>query len=173
MTVWSPSAAAARSALSSSSCVSQIAHALAGREAVRLDDARGAGDGEDAGVRDARGGHDLLGERLGSFDLRRLLAGAEDLDAGVAQMVGKARDERRLRTDDDEVDLQLAGEGQQPFGVLRPHRMAVRKSGHSGVSGRAMQRLQLGATGDLPGERVLATARSDDENPHAPDFNVV
>jgi hypothetical protein len=51
--------------------------------------------------------------------------------------------------------------------------MAVCKSGHPRVSGRAMQGLQLGALGDLPGERVLATARSDDENPHAPDFNVV
>jgi hypothetical protein len=88
-------------------------------------------------------------------------------------MVGKARDERRLRTDDDEVDLQLAGECQEPFGVLRSHGMADRKSRHSRVSGRAMQCLQLGAPGDLPGERVLATARSDDENPHAPDFNVV
>jgi hypothetical protein len=99
--------------------------------------------------------------------LRRLLAGAEDLDAGVAQMVGEARDERRLRADYDEVDLQLASEGQQPFSVLRPHRMAVRKNGHTRVSGRAMQGLQLWAPGDLPRERVLATARSDDENPHA------
>ena len=122
-------------------------------------------------MRDARGGHDLLGEGLGSFDPRRLLAGAEDRDAGVAQMVGKARDERRLRTDDDEVDLQLAGERRA---ALRRPPAAPDGSRASaaipGFPGAQCSASSSGLLGDLPGERVLATARSDDENPHASDF---
>ena len=92
-------------------------HALAGGESVGLHDVGGSVlvDGrecvfEGAGTGGAAGGyarviHDSLCERLAALELCGRLARTEHGDAALAQAVGDARDEWRLRADDDEVDV--------------------------------------------------------------------
>ncbi len=78
--------------------------AFAGGEPVELDDARQLGAVERPRVRNAGSVHHVLGERLRALDLRGGGARTEHGDAAAAQFVGETRDERRLGTDDDEVD---------------------------------------------------------------------
>ncbi len=140
--------------------------ALARGEPVRLDDAGRARDGERSRGRHAGGVHDLLREALRALDRGGGGAGAEDGDAAAAQLVGEAGHERRLRPDDDEVDLELARERDERRGVLGPDGMALRERRDARV---ARGRVQLGerrAAGDRPGERVLPAPRSDDEDLH-------
>src|SRR5581483_6833158 len=141
--------------------------ALARRETVGLDDARGLWVGEAR-----RGGHtrsceDLLREALRSLDPRSGGAGPERGDPRVAQLVGDARDERRLRPDDDEVDVERASEADEPVAVVGAHRMALRECGDSRVAGRRVQLVEERAPAELPGERVLTSSGADDQHPHA------
>jgi hypothetical protein len=84
----------------------------------------------------------------------------------MAQLVGEARDERRFGADDDEVDPQLQGERDERGMVVGAHGMAVGKRGDTGVAGSGVQLVEVRATGERPGERVLATSRPDDEHSH-------
>ena len=97
--------------------------ALAGGEAVGLDHDRqrlrrrdrpcAAAASREAAVgggRDAELGAEVLGEALRAFELGRGLGRAEGLDAGRRQVVGEARDQRRLGPDHDEADVVVAAE---------------------------------------------------------------
>jgi hypothetical protein len=86
--------------------------ALAGRQPVRLHDARRLCLGQRAGRRHSGCVHDVLGERLRAFDPRRGGTGAEDGDPRMAEVIGEAGDQRRLRADDDEVDAGLAAQAE-------------------------------------------------------------
>ena len=90
-------------------------------------------------------------------------------DAGVAQLVRDARDERRLRSDHREVDLERAVPAEQPLAVVRPNRVARPERGDAGIPGRRVQLLEQRALAQLPGQRVLASPRADDQHPHAPE----
>ena len=103
--------------------------ALARRQAVGLHHNRGFQRGQvaqrfleivEAAV--TRGGytvgvHEALAERLTALELGALGVGAEHGDAGLAQLVGHARNERRLGADDHELHVVLLHE--------REHRAAV------------------------------------------------
>jgi len=93
-------------------------------------------------------------------------ARAEDGDASMPQLVCQARHERRLRPHDDEVDLVLAAEPEQPLPILGPDGMAMADPGDSRVSRRRVQLLAVFALGQFPGKRMLAPARPHDENLH-------
>jgi hypothetical protein len=86
----------------------------------------------------------------------------------MAQSIGEAGNERYLRPDDDQIDVQLAAEGEQALGVFGADRMALAEAGDSGVPGRRMKRVEARALRELPGECVLAPARPDDEDPLEP-----
>ena len=90
--------------------------ALAGGEAVGLDDVRSAqlverrldlgarAGAQRAAGRNPGGLHDPLREGLRALELGGGLAGAEHRDAVLAQQIGDARDEGSLRADHHEVD---------------------------------------------------------------------
>ena len=120
ITNWSPSAATARSAASSSSCVVADEDALAGREPVGLDDAGHPRDRHRLRDRHAGGAHHVLREALRALDLRRRGARAEDRDPAAAELVGDARDERRLGPDHDEVGARASARARA--GSRRPRR---------------------------------------------------
>ena len=150
--------------------------ALAGREPVRLDDGRVAGDRGHArldvldervrGGGDAGRGHDLLGVGLRALEPRGGGDGAEAADAGGEQGVGEPVDERRLRPDDDEVDLRRAGRGGERVGIVRGRVERPRVAADSRVAGRAQDLGRLRRAQQRPDERVLAPAGPDDEDPH-------
>ena len=153
-------------------------HALAGGEAVGLDDdgralgrdvgagGVGVGEGLARGGRRAAGGADLLGEGLGAFEPRRLAARAEGGDAGGAQDVGDALGERRLGADHHEVDGVLAHEGEDLVAVEDVEGDAGRLLGDAGVAGGAPEPVALRVLREGPGQGVLAAAAAEDEDVH-------
>src|SRR5204862_1624280 len=101
------------------------------------------------------------------FDARRGCARPEDGDARVPELVGEARDERRFRPDDDEVDLVLAAEREQALPILGADGVAVPDRRNARVAGGGVQLVAPSALRQFPGERVLAAARAHHENLHA------
>jgi hypothetical protein len=84
----------------------------------------------------------------------------------MAQLVGETRDERGLRADDDEVDPELARERHERVGVIGTHGMAVGECRDSWVARSGVQLVEAAATGERPGECMLATSRPDDQRSH-------
>ena len=153
-------------------------HALARRQTVRLDDIRRAEGvkkracGDRIGHfavhrgRHAETGHEILGETLGGFQLRALGARSEHVKPARAQSVGQPARQRRLGTDHDEVRLQLQRQIVQTLHIVRGHIKARPDPVHGRTAGRAPDHFHEGALGDLPGQRMLAPARPDDEDVH-------
>ena len=152
--------------------------ALAGGEAVVLDDVRraeGVEGGGDLGRRRAdvrrRGrhpgrGHHVLGERLGALELGGLAGRAEAADPAVAHGVGDARDQRRLGTDDDEVGAERLGQVGDGGTVQRVDVVQRGERRDARVAGRGVHLGDRRIAGEGERERVLAAAGADDEDLH-------
>ncbi len=155
---------------------------LAGRQAVVLDDVRGAerveggldlrDGGADVGEgrRDVGRRHDLLGEGLAPLEPGRLGARPEGGEAGRDERVGDPGDERRLRADDDEVDLVSPGHLEDRGGVGDPtrQRLAPRDGLDAGVAGCGDDGVDHGVGAETADEGVLTGPGTDDENLHGP-----
>jgi len=141
-------------------------YALSRGEPVGLHDARRPRDREPRRRRHARGAQHVLGECLGAFDPGSCGARPEDQEAEPAKHVGQPEHERKLRPDHDEVHLEGTREPEQTLSIVRPNRVTVSQSGDPGVSGRGMQLRQRRRLRQLPGKRMLATSRPDDEDSH-------
>src|SRR5207244_431762 len=100
------------------------------------------------------------------FDLRRGRAGSEGRDAGGAQRVGQARRERRLGSDDDEIDLLVAGRGDETRDVRGGDGEIGGEGGGAGIAGSGVQSIGGVVTAPRPAEGVLAAAPADDQNLH-------
>ena len=154
--------------------------ALAGGEAVGLEHGqivgaedfeplmRGLGGLEEfaAGVGHARRLHDLLGEPLRGFDLRRIAAGTERQNAAFSQRINEAGGERRFGADDDEVDAALDGGVADGGGVGVVDVEVLAEFGSSGVAGRCEDSLAAWRLHQFPGQRVLASAAADNQDSH-------
>jgi hypothetical protein len=110
--------------------------------------------------RHAGGGHDLLRVRLRALEPRGRRAGPEDRDV---ETVHETRDQRRLGADHDEVAA-LRG-GDEPVEVRHRHVDELRVARDAGVARRAQQLGLLRRALERPDDRVLASARADDEDP--------
>ena len=114
--------------------------------------------------RHARAGHDLLGERLRAFQARGFPRGAENVDARLAHGVGHTRDQRGLRTDDDEVDPLASsecGHGRPVEDVEVDERS---QRGHPGVPRGDVKDVVVAAK--RTGNGVLAASRPEYEYVH-------
>src|SRR5450830_829963 len=124
--------------------------ALAGGQAVGLDDQRVRAVGAEGGERRLEGlvaavrarghaalAHHLFGEDLAALELRRVAVGAEDGEAVLVEQVADAGHERRLRAHHREVDLLAAGEVEQRRQVFGADADVVRDLGSAGVAGGA------------------------------------
>ena len=141
-------------------------HAFAGCEAVGLDHAGRSRNRERLGRGHARVTHDVLGERLRAFDARRLTARAEDRDAGMPELVGDTGDEGPFRADHDEVGIERSCEVKEPFAVRRVNRVALAEGGDAGVARGGVQLVEARRLAQLPRERMLASARANEEHFH-------
>ncbi len=152
--------------------------ALAGGQTIGLDDVRGTelgqggfrlggGVGDDRPCRGHAGGlHHLLRERLRTLEVSGLGAGAEDRERGFAQSVGDTGDERGLRSDDDEVDVEDLRQGSDRGRIRRVHSLRVGDLRDARIAGRGDHRIDLGVTTESEDEGVFAGARTDDKNLH-------
>jgi hypothetical protein len=84
----------------------------------------------------------------------------------MAQFVSDTVHERRLGADDDEVDVEGMREPEQSLRVLGADRMAFAEGGDPRASRRGVQLERAGVPGELPCQRVFASARPDKENTH-------
>ena len=112
-------------------------------------------------------GHQRLGEGLGALDGGRARARPEHREAPGPQRIGDAGHQRLLRPDDDEVHVVRDREPRQPLDVVHGEVEAARVARDAGVAGRRPDLLDERALGDLPGERVLAAAAADQQDPHS------
>ena len=153
--------------------------ALAGGEAVGLDDHRrplgadivagGAGAGEAAigGRGDAGLGAEVLGEALRALEACRCAARPERRDAGGGEVVDQPRDQRRLRPDDDEVDVPRAAEGDHRAVVGDVEADQLGAFRDAGIARRGIEPGEPRRLRELPGKRMLPSARADEEDVHA------
>src|SRR4029079_6300207 len=133
-------------------------YALARREAVCLHDTGGTGVVEHRAGRHRVGLQHLLGEGLRPRDPRGRLARPENGDAGAPELVRDARDERRLRADDDDVDIVLSAEAEEALDVVHADRVAAAERRDPGIPRRRMQLSQPLAPRGPPPQRILAAA---------------
>jgi hypothetical protein len=85
----------------------------------------------------------------------------------MAELVREPSDEGRLGTDDDEIDSKLARKRYERRRIVGPCGVARRQGGDSRVAGRGVQLAEAAAAGERPRERMLAAARTYEENLHA------
>ncbi len=147
--------------------------ALAGGETVGLDDARDAGALEIGdrlvgirepavgGGRDAVAVADALGEGLRALELGGQAARPEGADARRLEIVDEARHERPLRPDHHEIDAVLPAERDDRRVVVDVEVDAAGDLRDAGIARRGIEVLQQRAGAQRPGERVLASTRSD------------
>lgn len=154
-------------------------HALAGGQAVGLDHDRGTllaqvgqrrfdfGEVLIVGGRDGVTRQEVLGERLGAFQLRGGGGGAEDVQAARAEQVDDAFDQWCLGADDGQLHI-----GSGEIGQLLDGQYVdgdVLALGFGGGAGVARGDEHLGNSRilrDLPGQGMLAAAAADDQYVH-------
>ena len=154
--------------------------ALAGGEAVGLDDQRRLlcanprrveVVARELGVR--RGGNavaleEILGEGLRAFEPRSEFARPEAAQSRGRERVAEADDERRFGTDDGEADLFALGESEQGRHVVRGDVDVgrVRLEPRARVARRDEDLRHARRLRNFPGQRVFATAGTDDQHFH-------
>ena len=116
--------------------------------------------------RHAAAEHEVFGERLARFELRRLARGARYEQAAARELVCEARGERRFAADDCQFDALALCEVRERRNVRRAQGNALRRVGDSGVAGRAEESHASRVTLECAAERVLAPARADDKRVH-------
>ncbi len=154
-------------------------HALAGRQAVGLDNDRCAlfaqigqrrfdfGEVLIVGGRDGVTRQEILGEGLRAFQLRGGSGGAEDVQPARAEQIDHAFDQRRFRSDDGQLHVgrgkvrQLL-DGQHVDGDV----LALGFSGGACVAGGYVYLGNAWVLRDLPGQGMLAAAATDDQYVH-------
>ncbi len=134
---------------------------------------RGVGVREDRahGRGHAGRGHDLLGEALAAFKLRAVRVRPEAGDARGHEPVGDAEGQGQLRAGHGEVDMLAPAEVRKAVEVVHGQGHVTHAVGlRAAVAGRHEER--FGVLPEFPGERVLATSGTDDENTHAASLRV-
>jgi hypothetical protein len=84
----------------------------------------------------------------------------------MPELVGHAGDEGPFRADHDEVGIERSCEVKEPFAVLCVDRVARAEAGDAGVARGGVQLVEARRLAQLPRERVLASARANEEHFH-------
>ena len=84
----------------------------------------------------------------------------------MPELVGNTGDEGPFRTDYNEVGIERSSEVKESLAVLRMNRVALAEGGDPGVARGGVQFVEAWRLAQLPGERVLASARADQEHFH-------
>ena len=162
-----PSAAAARRPASSSSWVLADEDALAGREPVDLDHAGRSRDGEALRRSARRRPRARPSQSPSSPSIRAAARVGPNTATPPRRSVSASPTTSGASGPTTTRSIaELAAEREQSLAVLRAHRVALPEGGDAGVAGRGVQLVELRARGELPGERVLAAARPDDQHLH-------
>src|SRR4029078_12522046 len=109
---------------------------------------------------------EVLGEAFRAFEPCAPFRWAERLYASASETVDDARTKRHFRPDDDEVDFLLLAESnhRRMVGDVERHARGLLRD--AGVAGGAIELVGERAGRHLPGQRVLASAGTDNEDVH-------
>ncbi len=110
---------------------------------------------------------DILGESLRAFKLRGHLRGTERLDPGGFQIVDDAGAKRRFRSHHDEADALVLAEGDHRRMIGRIERHAFGLLRDPGIARRAIEAVHQRARRHFPGQRMLASAGSEQKDVHS------
>ena len=155
-------------------------HPLAARQTARLHHQRGAlrahpvliesvaAEGGGARRGNTVAAQELLGEGLRALEPRCIAARSEAAESRRGEGVDDAGDERRFRSDDRQIDALGTRELYQRGSVLGGDADIAhpRLGGRAAVAGRHQHLADACRGGAFPGERVLATASTDDQYLH-------
>src|SRR5205814_4175341 len=111
--------------------------------------------------------HQVLGKPLRGLDARRLSRRPEDWQPTRLEEIDDSRFERKLRSDDSQIDELVLGEVGQLFLLLDRNRNAARDRRDARIAGRSDQLEAWIVAAQFPGERVLASAAANDQYFHA------
>ena len=111
--------------------------------------------------------HELLGEALARFQLRRRLGCAEDRPSALLELIHNAQRERQFGADDGEIRIQAAGKLDERIDALDVDSDALSVGGNSTVAGRAIDFFDAWRLPQLPDDCVLATTTADDQDFHS------
>src|SRR5690606_10389536 len=111
--------------------------------------------------RDIRLAAEILGKPFRAFELRRCFRRSEIADAGFAEGIAKARDERRFGSDHDKLDAMFAAKSDDRVMIGRIEPDAFSEFRDPCVSGSTKKFAQQRAGAQSPGERVFPAARAD------------
>jgi hypothetical protein len=106
--------------------------------------------------------HELLRPALARLDLGGRAGRAERAQPARLEGVDDPVRERVVRADDGQVDRALGRPIGQPIDLARADRDELGQLADAGVARCAVELVAAGALAQLPAERVLATARTDD-----------
>jgi hypothetical protein len=84
----------------------------------------------------------------------------------MPELVGDTGDEGPFRADHDEVGIERSCEVKEPFAVRRVNRVALAEGGDAGVARGGVQLVEARRLAQLPRERMLASARANEEHFH-------
>ena len=101
--------------------------------------------------------HEFLGKDLASLQARRRLAGADDVQPLLLELIDDAGYQGRFRPDNGQVRVQLLRQFHDGLGLRKVDRKALRFLRDAGISGGTIQLLHLLALVQLPCQRVLPT----------------
>ena len=155
-------------------------HALARGKPVGLDHDRRAeprecghasslaGDALIAGGGNIGARAEVLGEALAAFELGGLAARPEHREAGAAQRIAEAVDQRRLGPDHHQTDAVRLAESDRGgvIGDVERHQFGV--LGDAGVARRGEEPIAKRRLRELPGQRMFAPARAQQQDVHCP-----
>ena len=110
--------------------------------------------------------HEFLGKDLASLQARRRLAGADDGQALLLELIDDAGHQRRFRTDYGKVRMQSLGQFHDGLRLRKVNRKALRFLRDAGIPGGTIQLLHLLAFVQLPCQSVFPTTGPEDEYLH-------
>ena len=113
---------------------------------------------------------EFLHEGFRRFQFGGRLARAEAGHADLGEAVGKPRRGGGFRADDDEIDLFAHGESGEFVGGVGLDGDGAAELGQARIAGRGDQFRNERALRELPAQRMLTPARTDDENLHGSDL---
>ena len=111
--------------------------------------------------------HDLLGEGLGALQLSGSCGGAENVKTRLTQCVRNARNQGRLRANNNQVGLQFACQGGCLGGVIRINCVDGNILGNAGVAGGAVHLGYLRVAQKRSNNCVFAAAGAQYQNLHS------
>ena len=110
--------------------------------------------------------HERLRKRLARFERGCGAGRADNRAPRLGEQVSDAETQWHLRTDDREIDVLRGGDRQQLLRLCQVCGDTLRDRGYAGISGGAKHAGNVAFTRKLPRHRMLARARSKDQDLH-------